>query len=58
MVNIDADLYAPSIEALQFFYPRLANGGAILVHDYNHTWNGVPKAVDEFIGTIPEIVEP
>ena len=54
LVHIDADLYAPTIEALKFFYPRLNKGGVIIVHDYNHTWEGIPKAINEFIGTIPE----
>lgn len=54
LVNIDADLYAPTIEALNFFYPRLNKGGVIIVHDYNHNWDGIPKAIGEFIGSIPE----
>jgi len=54
LVNIDADLYIPTIEALRFFYPRLVEGGVIIVHDYNHNWEGVPKALDEFMLTIPE----
>ena len=53
-VHIDADLYLPTIEALKFFYPRLNPGGVIIVHDYNHNWDGISKAIDEFIGTIPE----
>lgn len=53
-VNIDADLYAPTIDALKFFYPRLSKGGVIIIHDYNHNWDGIPKAIHEFIGTIPE----
>ena len=53
-VNIDADLYVPTIEALRFFYPRLSIGGVIVIHDYNHTWDGVPKAVNEFVETIPD----
>ncbi|MFT7034462.1 MAG: O-methyltransferase [Cyclobacteriaceae bacterium] len=54
LVNIDADLYAPTIEALNYFYPRLNKGGVIIVHDYNHNWDGIPKAINEFIGSIPE----
>lgn len=53
-VHIDADLYAPTIEALKFFYTRLNKGGVIIIHDYNHNWDGVPKAINEFITTIPE----
>jgi O-methyltransferase len=47
-VHIDADLYSPTKEALKYFYPKLSSGGIIVVHDYNHTWDGVRRAVDEF----------
>ena len=53
-VNIDADLYKPTISALEYFYPKLSPGGVIIVHDYNHNWDGVKQALDEFIITIPE----
>jgi len=54
LAHIDADLYAPTIEALKFFYPRMAKGGVIIIHDYNHNWDGIPKAINEFMSTIPE----
>ena len=54
LVNLDADLYPPTRAALEFFYPRLSPGGIIFIHDYNHKWEGVEKAVDEFILRIPE----
>jgi O-methyltransferase len=54
LVNIDADLYTPTIGALHFFYPRLISGGVIIVHDYNHNWDGIRKALDEFMPQIPE----
>ena len=54
LAHIDADLYAPTIEALNFFYQRLNKGGVIILHDYNHNWEGIPKAINEFIGSIPE----
>lgn len=54
-VHLDADLYAPTLDALHFFYPKLVNGGVIMIHDYHHTWPGVRKAVDEFSKKIPEI---
>ena len=53
-VNIDADLYAPTIAALNFFYPKMSKGGVLIIHDYNHNWDGIPKAINEFIQTIPE----
>lgn len=54
LVSIDADLYVPTIEGLKFFYPRLSPGGIIIIHDYNHNWDGARKAVDEFASTISE----
>ncbi len=53
-VHLDADLYQSTLDGLQFFYPRLSAGGSILIHDYNHNWEGVRKAVDEFERTVPE----
>lgn len=53
-VHLDADLYLPTIEGLKFFYPRLSPGGTIIIHDYNHTWDGIRKALEEFMPTIPE----
>lgn len=47
-VHLDADLYKPTKEALKYFYPKLSVGGIIIIHDYNHSWDGVRKAVDEF----------
>ncbi len=53
-VHLDADLYKPTLAALHYFYPRLSDGGAIMVHDYNHTWAGVRRALAEFQSAIPE----
>lgn len=48
-VNIDADLYAPILAGLNYFYPRLHRGGMVLIHDYfNAFYPGAQKAVDEF----------
>ncbi len=49
LVSIDADLYAPVLSGLQWFYPRLSPGGAIFVHDFNNAaFGGAKKAVREF----------
>lgn len=45
-VHLDVDLYQSTLDCLNFFYPRLVQGGIILTHDY-HT-NGVRSAFDEF----------
>lgn len=47
-VNLDFDLYAPTKAGLEFFYPKLIRGGAILVHDYFNSNFDARKAVDEF----------
>lgn len=55
LVHIDCDLYAPIRSALEYFYPRLAPGGFMIVHDYSSLhWNGAEKAVDEFFLRKPE----
>jgi hypothetical protein len=46
-VNMDLDLYEGTRDGLEFFYPRMATGGIILVHDYTYS-GGVRKAVDDF----------
>jgi O-methyltransferase len=53
-VHIDADLYQSTIDSFRYFYPRLSPGGVLVVHDYNHNWEGVTKAVDEFAAEIAE----
>lgn len=45
-VHLDVDLYQPTRDGLEFFYPRLARGGAIVTDDYN--WPGAKAAFDEF----------
>ena len=53
-VNLDADLYRPTLEALRFFWDKITPGGGILVHDYFYNNNskirfpGVKQAVDDF----------
>ena len=48
-VNLDMDLYHPILEGLKFFYPRMVNGGIILVHDYfTEIFPNVEKAVADF----------
>ena len=48
-VSIDPDLYEPALAGLEFFYPRLSEGGAIIMHDYgNAQFKGVRQAVKEY----------
>ena len=48
-VSLDADLYAPTLAGLNYFYPRLSHGGMIILHDYNNErFRGVKQAVDDY----------
>lgn len=49
LVSLDADLYEPTMTGLEFFYPRLNEGGVIIIHDYqNMQFKGVRSAVNEY----------
>ena len=49
-VSIDVDLEDSIYECMEYFYPRLVNGGYIFVHDYNSKVNlfGVESAIDRY----------
>jgi hypothetical protein len=54
-VHLDVDLYQPTRDSLEFFYPRVNPGGMFLIHDY--LWaEGVRKAVQGFFASRPEPV--
>jgi O-methyltransferase len=55
-VLLDLDLYLPTVAALEFFYPRVAPGGFLFLHDYNSPesdW-ACKRAMDGFIADKPE----
>jgi hypothetical protein len=45
-VHLDVDLYEPTRDSLDYFYPQLVAGGMIVSDDYG--WPGARKAIDEF----------
>lgn len=45
-VSIDLDIYAPTLTALRFFYPKVSGGGYIFIHDSK--FDGVARAIEEF----------
>jgi len=48
-VSLDTDLYDPIYAGLVWFYPRLSEGGYIMIHDYNNeTYRGSKEAVRTF----------
>ncbi len=49
LVHIDVDLYSSTKHAINFFWPRMVQGGIIVFDDYNHTLcKGANLAIDEF----------
>ncbi|MFN2499555.1 MAG: TylF/MycF/NovP-related O-methyltransferase [Pyrinomonadaceae bacterium] len=48
-VHLDLDLYEPIKGAIEYFYPRMIRGGAVVIDEYAiPRWPGAQKAVDEF----------
>lgn len=54
LVHLDADLYRPQLEGLKYFYPRIVNGGVLIIHDCTNSFTGSRKALDEFFADKPE----
>lgn len=49
-VHIDVDMYQPIKDCIDFFYPRLLEGGIMVFDDYGYLgFPGAKKAVDEFL---------
>jgi hypothetical protein len=46
-VHLDVDTYESTLDCLNFFYPRMMQGGIIISHDYINS-DGVRTAFDEF----------
>ena len=54
-IHLDTNLYKSTLDALEFFWPRMASGGRIISHDYNAaSMPGVKKAFLEFFENSPE----
>lgn len=57
-VNLDLDLYLPTLNGLNFFNEKMIAGGIILIHDYfSDTFDGPRKAVDQFISGNPRLAK-
>ncbi len=51
-INLDMDLYQPTLVALEWFWPRMVQGSVILIHDYfdeTGTFPNLKKAVIKFV---------
>jgi hypothetical protein len=53
LVHVDVDLYEPHRDAIRFFWPRLADGGAMVFDDYGSSFcPGARRAVDEYFSPL------
>jgi hypothetical protein len=47
LLRLDTDWYESTRHELEHLYPRLAEGGVLIIDDYGH-WQGARRAVDEY----------
>ena len=56
-VHIDVDLYQPTLDSIEFFYPRVSPGGIIIFDDYGfETCPGATESIDNFMADKPESI--
>lgn len=48
LAAIDCVEYEGVTAALDHLRPLMSRGGMMIIHSYNHTWDGVRRAVDDF----------
>lgn len=58
LAMIDCVEHDTVLQSLRTLYPLMSRGGIIIIHSYNHSWDGVRKAVDTFCAGIPEGIVP
>lgn len=49
LLRLDTDWYESTRHELECLYPRLSDGGVLIIDDYGH-WEGARRAVDEYFG--------
>lgn len=47
LLNLDVDIYEPSVTILESLFPRISKGGILILDDYG-TFPGETKAVDDY----------
>jgi hypothetical protein len=47
ILRLDTDWYESTLHELNYLYPKLTDGGVLIIDDYGH-WKGCRKAVDEY----------
>jgi O-methyltransferase len=55
LLRLDTDWYESTQHELEHLYPRLSNGGVLIVDDYGY-WEGAQRAVDEYFRHRPALL--
>lgn len=48
LLRLDTDWYESTLIEMQVLFPKLVQGGIVIIDDYGH-WQGCKKAVDEYL---------
>ena len=51
ILNLDVDIYEPTVTVLKYLYPRLVKGGVLIMDDYG-AFPGETKAIDDYFGPV------
>ncbi len=54
LLRLDTDWYESTKVELEILWPRLVNGGILILDDYDH-WVGARRAVDEYFETLDKV---
>jgi hypothetical protein len=52
LLRLDTDWYESTKHELMHLFPRLVEGGILIIDDYGH-WEGARRAVDEYLAALP-----
>jgi demethyldecarbamoylnovobiocin O-methyltransferase/8-demethyl-8-(2,3-dimethoxy-alpha-L-rhamnosyl)tetracenomycin-C 4'-O-methyltransferase len=55
LLRIDCDLYSSTMDSLINLYPKVVDGGFVIIDDY-FSWPSCKKATDEYLKTTGEAV--
>lgn len=58
LLNLDMDVYEPTLAALEHFYPLVVKGGVVILDEYGvDVWGGEAKAFEEYFSgsSIPRL---
>jgi predicted O-methyltransferase YrrM/SAM-dependent methyltransferase len=53
LLRLDTDFHDSTLAELQALYPRLAQGGVLIIDDYGH-WQGARAAVEDYFADNPD----